>query len=198
MHPRPAPRPASSEAAAEMTPCFLHRPSFLLLLSFGDVGRGTQRETSRRYPLRAYNMATDTHRRRPPRKHASRCGVTASALGSQALPQTAAAPAWVPAARESPPWAARWGVGGGNGLHFCPGAKPASGPCCANYPPAWTLGSRPQMCPALSTSSSPTQTPDPELTKLEAAPARARGRALGRAGWGQGAMLVGKDPKSAH
>ena len=65
-------------------------------------------------------------------------------------------------------------------------------------PPAWTLGSQPQMCPALSTSSSPTQTPDPELTKLEAAPARARGRALGRAGWGRGAMLVGKDPKSAH
>ena len=59
-------------------------------------------------------------------------------------------------------------------------------------PPAWTPGSQPQACPALSTSSSPTQTPDPKLTKLEAAPARSgEGSGEGRLGAGGHARRKG-------
>lgn len=55
-----------------------------------------------------------------------------------------------------------------------------------NDPLAWTPCSQPRMCPALSPSSSLTETCGPKLTKLEAAPARARGRAQRAGGHAHG------------
>lgn len=95
--PEARPRPASSGAAAEMRSCFLHTPYLLLLLSFGNVGGGTQRDTSKRYPLTAYNTATDTQKQRSPDGDMPPdAAAQHSVLEPQALPQTAAAPAWVP------------------------------------------------------------------------------------------------------